>query len=130
MPDPLNIQVQPAGHAASVHVCACGLNYPRRFSPGPVRPDYSGTVDALIKITQMEGIAGLYRGMAPTLVMAVPSTVLYYSLYDTLRQRMERAGERRLSSDNISDSEGENIFLWFEHSLVMFWAGKQVYHNC
>jgi hypothetical protein len=53
---------------------------------------YRGTVDALLTITRVEGLPGLYRGLTPSLMMAVPSTVLYYSTYDSLRARIERAG--------------------------------------
>jgi len=46
---------------------------------------FNNTVDALHKITKYEGISGLYNGLRPSLIMAVPSTVLYFSCYDYLR---------------------------------------------
>ncbi|KAM3568124.1 hypothetical protein VYU27_009751 [Nannochloropsis oceanica] len=51
---------------------------------------YRGTADGLIKIFRQEGLAGWYRGLSPSLAMAVPSTVLYYSLYDSLRAALGR----------------------------------------
>lgn len=43
------------------------------------------TADALYKITKYEGVSALYNGLRPSLIMAVPSTVLYFSCYDYLR---------------------------------------------
>lgn len=50
----------------------------------------SQTQDALIKITRNEGITSLWSGLPPTLVMAVPATVIYFTLYDQLCDRMRR----------------------------------------
>ncbi|XP_067271337.1 mitochondrial glutathione transporter SLC25A39 isoform X2 [Pseudorasbora parva] len=46
---------------------------------------FSGTVDAFVKITRNEGIRSLWSGLPPTLVMAVPATVIYFTCYDQLR---------------------------------------------
>eukprot|EP00043_Microstomoeca_roanoka_P003763 m.45668 g.45668 ORF g.45668 m.45668 type:complete len:341 (+) comp12194_c0_seq2:435-1457(+) len=49
---------------------------------------FRGTMDAFLKIGQVEGIPSLWRGMVPTLVMSVPGTVVYFSLYDQIRPFM------------------------------------------
>lgn len=41
--------------------------------------------DAFIKITRNEGITSLWSGLPPTLVMAIPATVIYFTVYDQLR---------------------------------------------
>ncbi|XP_069490391.1 mitochondrial glutathione transporter SLC25A39 isoform X2 [Ambystoma mexicanum] len=46
---------------------------------------FSGTVDAFVKITRQEGIKSLWSGLPPTLLMAVPATVIYFTCYDQLR---------------------------------------------
>uniref|UniRef100_A0A8C1S712 Mitochondrial glutathione transporter SLC25A39 n=1 Tax=Cyprinus carpio TaxID=7962 RepID=A0A8C1S712_CYPCA len=46
---------------------------------------FSGTVDAFVKITRNEGLRSLWSGLPPTLVMAVPATVIYFTCYDQLR---------------------------------------------
>ncbi|XP_013793097.2 solute carrier family 25 member 40-like, partial [Limulus polyphemus] len=46
---------------------------------------FSGTLDAFIKITRTEGKRSLWSGLPTTLVMAVPATVIYFTLYDQLR---------------------------------------------
>lgn len=72
------------------HVCRC-LN---GSTPGTVRPWYkaptkfTGTLDAFVKITKNEGFFRLWSGLSPTLVMAVPATILYYTTYDQLKYRL------------------------------------------
>ncbi|XP_056143590.1 probable mitochondrial glutathione transporter SLC25A39 [Lampris incognitus] len=46
---------------------------------------FSGTLDAFVKITRNEGVKSLWSGLPPTLVMAVPATVIYFTCYDQLR---------------------------------------------
>ncbi|NXR26313.1 S2539 protein, partial [Cinclus mexicanus] len=46
---------------------------------------FTGTLDAFVKITRSEGIRSLWSGLPPTLVMAVPATVIYFTAYDQLR---------------------------------------------
>ncbi|CAK4683907.1 hypothetical protein LEN26_001700 [Aphanomyces euteiches] len=43
-----------------------------------------GTVDALRFVFRTEGLRGLFAGLPPTLMLAIPSTVLYYTSYDHL----------------------------------------------
>ncbi|OQR87318.1 Mitochondrial Carrier (MC) Family [Achlya hypogyna] len=45
---------------------------------------FTGTFDALRHIFRTEGARGLFAGLPPTLMLAVPSTVLYYTSYDHL----------------------------------------------
>ncbi|XP_034045661.1 solute carrier family 25 member 39 [Thalassophryne amazonica] len=49
---------------------------------------YSGTVDAFVKIARHEGLKSLWSGLEPTLVMAVPATIIYFTCYDQLRDFM------------------------------------------
>lgn len=44
------------------------------------------TLQMLRKIWTEEGIAGLYRGIRPTLLMSLPNTMIYYTCYDELVQ--------------------------------------------
>lgn len=45
------------------------------------------TVPGIAHIYRTEGLAGLYAGLSPTLVMAVPATMLYFVGYEELRER-------------------------------------------
>ncbi|XP_045434433.1 solute carrier family 25 member 40 isoform X3 [Pipistrellus kuhlii] len=64
------------------HVCICEEEGSKAWykKPGYFR----GTLDAFIKIIRNEGIKSLWSGLPPTLVMAVPATVIYFTCYDQL----------------------------------------------
>jgi len=54
------------------------------------RPKYfSGTTDALVKIARTEGISSLWSGLSPTLVLAVPTTVIYFTMYEQLKMKID-----------------------------------------
>ncbi|CAF3733026.1 unnamed protein product [Adineta steineri] len=68
------------------HVCSCfnetkAVPWYNRSIPG----QYSGTIDALLKITRSEGIRSLWSGLPPTLVMSLPNTVIYFTAYEQLK---------------------------------------------
>jgi solute carrier family 25 protein 39/40 len=49
------------------------------------RKTFTSTWDGLRKIARNEGPTTLWRGLSPTLVMAIPANVLYFASYDWLR---------------------------------------------
>ncbi|KAI4185977.1 MAG: hypothetical protein L6R41_003783 [Letrouitia leprolyta] len=49
------------------------------------RNTYNSTLDGLRKIARNEGLSSLWRGLSPTLVMAIPANVIYFTGYDILR---------------------------------------------
>eukprot|EP00055_Hartaetosiga_balthica_P005267 m.15239 g.15239 ORF g.15239 m.15239 type:complete len:351 (+) comp4443_c0_seq1:107-1159(+) len=75
-------QPEPMGHTYlnGERICdVCGTEAPKP------KLRLNGTVDAFVKIGKLEGVPVLWRGITPTLLMSVPGTVTYYSLYDQLR---------------------------------------------
>ncbi|EXJ89352.1 hypothetical protein A1O3_02419 [Capronia epimyces CBS 606.96] len=46
---------------------------------------FNSTLDGLKKIARNEGYLTLWRGLSPTLVMAIPANVIYFTGYDWLR---------------------------------------------
>lgn len=46
---------------------------------------FTSTFDGMRKIARNEGLSTLWRGLTPTLVMAVPANVIYFAGYDWLR---------------------------------------------
>lgn len=64
------------------HICVCENGNSRAWYKASSH--FSGTVDAFIKIIRQEGIKSLWSGLPPTLVMAVPATVIYFTCYDQL----------------------------------------------
>jgi solute carrier family 25, member 39/40 len=59
---------------------------------------FRNSVDAMFRIARGEGVTGLWRGLQPTLVMAIPATALYFTLYDVGKTRM-RAKLSQLTGD-------------------------------
>ena len=50
------------------------------------RPKYfNSTADAFVKIAKTEGLPSLWSGLSPTLVLAIPATVTYFTMYEQLR---------------------------------------------
>lgn len=49
------------------------------------RKTFTSTFDGLRKIARNEGALSLWRGLSPTLVMAIPANVIYFTGYDWLR---------------------------------------------
>lgn len=70
------------------HLCTC-FNGPEswynRKIPGG---RYHGTFDAMVKIAKVEGITSLWSGLPPTLFMAFPQVVLYFTTYEEMKRIM------------------------------------------
>jgi len=47
--------------------------------------NFNSTLDGLRKIARNEGFTSLWRGLSPTLLMAVPANIIYFTGYDWLR---------------------------------------------
>lgn len=41
--------------------------------------------DAFVKITKSEGVLSLWSGLSPTLILAIPATIVYFVSYEQLR---------------------------------------------
>ncbi|KAL2136267.1 hypothetical protein VTI74DRAFT_4502 [Chaetomium olivicolor] len=46
---------------------------------------FTSTFDGLRKIARNEGITTLWRGLSPTLIMAIPANIIYFTGYEWLR---------------------------------------------
>lgn len=87
------------------HLCYCngnghGTSLRNLHAYATIPPDhtwfkrpghFNGTVDAFSKIIRNEGFASLWSGLSPTLLMALPSTMVYFTLYDSARSKLSRA---------------------------------------
>ena len=51
----------------------------------PRQARYTGTLDACLKIGRHEGVASLWSGLSPALVLALPAEVTYIPLYEQLK---------------------------------------------
>ncbi len=48
--------------------------------------EYTGTVDALVKIFRTEGLRGWFRGTAPSLVKAAPNSAITFAAYEACKK--------------------------------------------
>ncbi|KAF6029541.1 SLC25A40 [Bugula neritina] len=76
------------------HVCTC-LNGDPATAGSQAKlwkrvphQQFTGMMDAFIKIPKVEGVRTLWSGLNPTLVMAVPNTVVYFTSYDQVKRRL------------------------------------------
>lgn len=68
------------------HLCPCGPNGLEVSRRGV---QFSGTLDAFMKIRRIEGAKALWSGLSPTLVLALPTTVIYFVAYEQFRVRLK-----------------------------------------
>ncbi|XP_078273111.1 mitochondrial glutathione transporter SLC25A40 isoform X2 [Rhinoraja longicauda] len=68
------------------HLCVCENGNTRAWYKAPGQ--FRGTADAFFQIARNEGVRSLWSGLPPTLIMAVPATVIYFTCYDQLRNLM------------------------------------------
>lgn len=65
------------------------------------RRTINSTFDGLRKIARNEGLLTLWRGLSPTLVMAIPANVIYFTGYDWLRYN-PLSPIRKISNDTYN----------------------------
>ncbi|CAO1410571.1 unnamed protein product [Diamesa hyperborea] len=84
------------------HLCPCGPN-------GEVNKTarFTGTFDAFSKISRNEGIRSLWSGLGPTLVLALPTTVLYFVAYEQIRVRL-----KDYHSSKIPKTDAYQLPMW------------------
>ncbi|KAH8304933.1 hypothetical protein KR018_005585, partial [Drosophila ironensis] len=75
------------------------------------RPQFTSTRDALLKISRQEGLRTLWSGLGPTLVSALPSTIIYFVAYEQFKARYTKLYEDYISQQPNSfllrrDGEG------------------------
>lgn len=77
------------------HICPCdeGVAPDARCGAARAPPRMNGAVDAFVKIARNEGVLALWRGLPPTLVMAVPATTIYFGAYEWVRGKLDSLGQ-------------------------------------
>ena len=66
------------------HLCYClNGNGKQKWYKRP--SSFKSTSHGMVQIAKNEGILSLWSGLSPTLVMAVPATVMYFTTYDHLQ---------------------------------------------
>ncbi|XP_045434434.1 solute carrier family 25 member 40 isoform X4 [Pipistrellus kuhlii] len=101
------------------HVCICEEEGSKAWykKPGYFR----GTLDAFIKIIRNEGIKSLWSGLPPTLVMAVPATVIYFTCYDQLTAFLKsKLGENERHIPIFAGIVARSMY-WYNYELIRKW---------
>ncbi|CAJ2499944.1 Uu.00g027970.m01.CDS01 [Anthostomella pinea] len=60
---------------------------------------FNSTFDGMKKIARNEGFTTLWRGLSPTLVMAVPANIIYFTGYDWLRYNQKSPINKVVNND-------------------------------
>jgi len=71
------------------HLCPCNGNGQGQTAVASVMRQsthFNGTLDALVKISRNEGLLTLWSGLGPTLVLAIPATVVYFVTYEQVEK--------------------------------------------
>lgn len=114
------------------HICVCENGNSKAWYKAPGR--FSGTLDAFVQIVRNEGIKSLWSGLPPTLVMAVPATVIYFTCYDqlcaALRPRMgDRAQEAPLLAGAIARVGSATVISPLELIRTKLQSQRQSYRE-
>ncbi|XP_068998920.1 mitochondrial glutathione transporter SLC25A40 [Embiotoca jacksoni] len=114
------------------HLCVCDNGTSKAWYKAPGH--FSGTLDAFMTIARREGVKALWSGLPPTLVMAVPATVIYFTCYDqlcaALRVRMgERAQEAPLFAGAIARVGSATVISPLELIRTKLQSQKQSYRE-
>jgi len=86
---------------------------------------YLGTVDAFVKIGSREGVKGLWRGLGPALVMTVPSTTIYFSLYEFLKAKIEDYAGTGYLTPLLAGSIGRAFAVGATSPIDLFRVNRQ-----
>ncbi|KAG8010063.1 Solute carrier family 25 member 40 [Nibea albiflora] len=112
------------------HICVCENGNSKAWYKASGH--FNGTLDAFVKIVRGEGIKALWSGLPPTLVMAVPATVVYFTCYDqlcaALRVRMgDYAQEAPLVAGAVARVGSATVISPLELIRTKLQAQKQSY---
>ncbi|KAK3905269.1 mitochondrial carrier protein MTM1 [Staphylotrichum tortipilum] len=75
---PLSGITSSASSSSSASAIACAVEETQQRT-------FNSTVDGLRKIARNEGVTTLWRGLSPTLLMAIPANIIYFTGYEWLR---------------------------------------------
>ncbi|XP_076232390.1 mitochondrial glutathione transporter SLC25A40 isoform X2 [Calliopsis andreniformis] len=108
------------------HLCPCPNGKGSVWTNGNGK--FTGTMDALMKISKNEGILSLWSGLSPTLVLAVPATIAYFVSYEQLRLHFKDTYNKKYRKDRINAASIEQPF-WIPMvagAIARIWAATLV----
>ncbi|XP_076651985.1 mitochondrial glutathione transporter SLC25A40 isoform X2 [Halictus rubicundus] len=108
------------------HLCPCPNGRGPAWASGNGK--FNGTIDAFMKIGKNEGILSLWSGLSPTLVLAVPATIVYFVSYEQLRLYFKDQYNKKFLKEKNSVKTAEQPF-WipmFAGATARVWAATLV----
>ncbi|XP_076299072.1 mitochondrial glutathione transporter SLC25A40 isoform X2 [Lasioglossum baleicum] len=108
------------------HLCPCPNGRGPSWASGNGK--FNGTIDAFMKIGKNEGILSLWSGLSPTLVLAVPATIVYFVSYEQLRLYFKDQYNKKFMNTKISVKSMEQPF-WvpmLAGAIARIWAATLV----
>lgn len=97
-----------AGSASCIACYPLDLVRTRLTTELPGHENYKGIVDAFAKIINQEGPRGLYAGLGPTMLVAVPNFAISYTIYGTLKEYVLE-DDLFYNLRRINDDSGEEM---------------------
>lgn len=70
---------------------------------------FNSTIDGLRKIARNEGVTTLWRGLSPTLIMAIPANIIYFTGYEWLRFNKKSPMQRLHFRDEYAPLVGGSV---------------------
>lgn len=86
---------------------------------------YRGTVDAFAKIGSQEGFFALWRGLGPSVAMTVPSTTIYFALYECFKGELEDRSAMGYWTPLIAGSTARALAVTVTSPLDLFRTNVQ-----
>ncbi|EDV41854.1 uncharacterized protein Dana_GF17680 [Drosophila ananassae] len=86
------------------HLFPCGSDGAPNILRRRQKPQFTSTRDALIKISRHEGIWTLWSGLGPTLVSALPSTIIYFVAYEQFKAKYVKLYQKHFKKKSQSGS--------------------------
>ncbi|XP_058807145.1 probable mitochondrial glutathione transporter SLC25A40 [Phymastichus coffea] len=108
------------------HICCCANGKSGMSQAAWIKANghFNGTLDAMIKISQKEGIISLWSGLSPTLILAVPATIAYFVSYEQLRIYLKDKYNKRIN--NVNHKEQPFWIPMVAGSTARIWAATLV----
>ncbi|KAL7306871.1 hypothetical protein TKK_0001031 [Trichogramma kaykai] len=108
------------------HICSCANGKGGMSQTDWIKANgkFTGTLDALVKISKKEGVRSLWSGLSPTLVLAVPATIVYFVSYEQIKLHLKDQ-----YNSNVQNKIHQELPLWIPAiagGTARIWAASLV----
>ena len=94
---------------SSASVSHSSVGHGRHYEPKvSIRAPTTSSIGTLLAVARMEGFRGLWSGLSAGLLMQIPSTILYFTAYDELKEYLELLGKTQQQHNNNTTNNTES----------------------